>query len=819
MSRTRIIPSIFGLLLALFAFSPFGNTASAAAQCPPGLKADVGLGILNATCNAVNSDGSLGAVVGKSFDPAAYGAIPANCAAGTYPMWLPSQGTASEPPACVDANGQSAGVNGAGDSLTPQGPELKECQKANIYSADGIYYGVRCAGNSIIIALSAATVGISTSLLDLSSYLLNVSLDKTVVHFGTLYDSISSYVGQIWTMFRDLANILLIGLFVFIAISIILGLEQFGQKKLIARVIIIAILINFSFLFTLIAINSSNALASYIYNNTMTSVVQSTDNNAAGVADVFKKLLKTSSVKETTDAMVDMNNADNGGLSTVLLHTVFAVIFQLAAALVFLYGSLLLAARFVILIVLLVISAAAFATYLSPSMASGDYGWSAWWNQLLRNSFFAPLMMIFLFSALKISTGIANGSGSLGALSKVGGVADPTAVATVLNYIFILGFLWLGIYISSHVAGGAANRLASSSLANSIGAGAGIGAFAGRWTIGRSMDKRATRLGGDAKELAQIIRDKKNAGDMSWKDDQSKLAKIMRQKSMATSMSKMTYDARNTGLGGLLKKSGAADALAQGTKKNYGDTAHAEAEKAAKDAVSLAMGEKAARSAAEQAHKGDREGAAADHDRAQEEIKNQREAIRTERNKAEDELRERKKEIEAAELEHRNAQGQLQGATPEERRALLTKMDEQTEKIKSAQAASRPLETQVRSFDTNLKDLEYKSRDVRETLRKNLREVAQKERETTKKILAEDASMIQEVATANLGGNSFSGLLGRATGIRDSNKVHHTEVIVASRLKFKDKADEKKGVDEYLAKPHDDSHKTATGGDAHAHAA
>jgi hypothetical protein len=88
----------------------------------------------------------------------------------------------------------------------------------------------------------------------------NWSIKVTVINFTGLFytPAVNEAVGQVWTNLRDLANIFIIGLFVFIAISIILGLQEFGQKKLIARVVVVAILINFSFLFTQIAINASN---------------------------------------------------------------------------------------------------------------------------------------------------------------------------------------------------------------------------------------------------------------------------------------------------------------------------------------------------------------------------------------------------------------------------------------------------------------------------------------------------------------------------------------------------------------------------------
>ena len=76
----------------------------------------------------------------------------------------------------------------------------------------------------------------------------------------------------VWTAFRDIANILIIGMFVFIAISIIVGLKRFGEKQMIARVLVVAVLINFSLLFTNLIVGSSNFVSSVFYKESLAGV-------------------------------------------------------------------------------------------------------------------------------------------------------------------------------------------------------------------------------------------------------------------------------------------------------------------------------------------------------------------------------------------------------------------------------------------------------------------------------------------------------------------------------------------------------------------
>src|SRR3989338_3172055 len=70
-----------------------------------------------------------------------------------------------------------------------------------------------------------------------------------------------------WTFSRDVVNIFFIFILLFIAIATILGIESYGAKSLLARLIIIALLVNFSLLATRGIIYISNSLAVQIYNS------------------------------------------------------------------------------------------------------------------------------------------------------------------------------------------------------------------------------------------------------------------------------------------------------------------------------------------------------------------------------------------------------------------------------------------------------------------------------------------------------------------------------------------------------------------------
>ena len=79
-----------------------------------------------------------------------------------------------------------------------------------------------------IRALGAFTTSVfvylGVKILTLAGFLFNALINDTIVTFGpSIYDKVKVAVETGWTAFRDIANILIIGIFTFIAISIILA--------------------------------------------------------------------------------------------------------------------------------------------------------------------------------------------------------------------------------------------------------------------------------------------------------------------------------------------------------------------------------------------------------------------------------------------------------------------------------------------------------------------------------------------------------------------------------------------------------------------
>ncbi len=319
-------------------------------------------------------------------------------------------------------------------------------------------------GKAIFTLLGGFLLELSRVILGIAGLLFNLLIEKTIIQFGTFYGDMKPAVEQAWTAFRDIANILIIGIFTFIAISIILGLKEYGQKKMIANVLIIAVMINFSLLFAKMIIDASNYTAAQIYTAAALGGTGGTTGGTAGaastqttygIADQYMNLLGVGSVGGSFNVLWDVP-----GAWATLSHSIFMTMILLGAALVLFYGCFLLASRMIMLIFLMVTASIAFASYLIPKWAGSSYGWSAWWSSLLWCAALAPILMFFLWMTLNVSYALKGTSSPN--LSAALSNPSVSTIGFLLNYLLILGLLFGTFKISSM----AANKIGGFSMAS-----------------------------------------------------------------------------------------------------------------------------------------------------------------------------------------------------------------------------------------------------------------------------------------------------------------------------------------------------------------
>ncbi len=386
---------------------------------------------------------------------------------------------------------------------------------------------------------------IGASILEFAGLIFDTFINTIIIGFGSSLQSLGiiTAITTGWDAFRDLANILIIGMFVFIAISTILGSKEYGYKKLVARVLVIAVLMNFSLLFTKLIIDASNFTAYQFYTQLSGQTPQSGSNSQTfDTAAAFLQPLGITSVFNAGNLTQGVNKVTGSGFQAFLVGLIGGIMLVVVAAVLF-YATILIGARAVVLIVLMLTSAVAFATYLLPNFAGSKYGWKGWWEALINCAVFAPLLMLFLaLSLLIIKGGISaanviqpNSNINLGTI-----IQNPSSVTTVGNqgwqiimtYLITIGLLYVSLKISSTFASStsginlsiAAFRAPFAIGGRMIGAGAGVlGARYGtQAAAGEAVAKK------EAARRARVELKDIKAGTPAYKDQSIKVADLDR---------------------------------------------------------------------------------------------------------------------------------------------------------------------------------------------------------------------------------------------------------------------------------------------------
>lgn len=432
-----------------------------------------------------------------------------------------------------------AALKDLGKSVTPTDADYTELHeefldKENAFGTskreastpDSCVLDFGCYWNKLVAMIAFIPGGIGAWFLTTIGQFFNFLVTHTIIDFKDTIAGINESINNAWTAFRDIANIVIIGMFVFIAISLILGLKEYGERKMIARVLIIAVLINFSLLFTKMIIDASHFVAYQFYQaaenipkDTVTECLSAAcvdreieakkgveTTQPAGIAGQFLLSMKITSVGGVYDTLFGMQVDPEGATWKTILYGFFLFVMFLLAGLVLLYGSFLLVARALLLIFLMITAPLAFASWLIPKFAQD--GWHKWWDSLLRTAIFAPLLMVFLWVSLAVASQIQTSDTGLSSL--VDNPAGGIGIGALFNYVFVLGLLFMSIKLASKFSGTIAGFGGAMKF---VGAPLAMGTAAASWAYGRRAGKKAY---GRAAELELEIEKKKR--DQAWLD-------------------------------------------------------------------------------------------------------------------------------------------------------------------------------------------------------------------------------------------------------------------------------------------------------------
>lgn len=377
----------------------------------------------------------------------------------------------------------------------------------------------------------------------------------------TLSDVIykSGFVDKMWKIVRDFSNIFFIIILLYAAFKMILEMGDGGGKKIVASVVLIALLVNFSLFFTRVVIDSSNVLALIFYNkieckqtdgtpcpnekisNEKTTGVQ--EKNLAGALISKFEINSFFTSKFIKDLKTDENNLGEKNKSKLSVEitlglslTYGIVVYTLAWA--FLITALSFLGRTLMLVMLMMVSPLAFVTSTVPKFKGIDtIGFDDWIKKLFQTSFAAAVFMAILY----IVSEILNSE-----VFKVNANPSVTSIASSIIQILIPAVLIAVLILKgSKYAQKASGEFTDVVISGAkmfggfaLGAATGGAAALGSGVIGGLASNRLSGEKGEA--LREKAKEKGMAG----------YAARLQLRALNYG-SKATFDARKTSLGGM----------------------------------------------------------------------------------------------------------------------------------------------------------------------------------------------------------------------------------------------------------------------------
>ncbi|MBI2409840.1 hypothetical protein HYV30_02235 [Candidatus Kaiserbacteria bacterium] len=332
-------------------------------------------------------------------------------------------------------------------------------------------------------------------LMGVAALTLNYAVFYTVVTMGTYVHKLSA-IGLVWQIMRDIGNIILIFGFLAAGIATILNFPLYGwSSKALPKMLMAAVLINFSLFIAEAVIDTSNLFATQFYNQIYSGPAQSASVTGAitSIPDerISNAIMAKLGLQRIFGEMRDGNNKaildapiGIGFLGILLFLTTAVVLFALAFILI---------ARFVVLLYLIITAPIGFASWVMPNLSIGK----DWWKMLLQQAITAPVLLLLLYVALRVilhpsflsGFGVDSNSRGFTEVFEPGG-SILNFGSVMLSFLVAMGLLAVVIIAAKKMAAFGADWATKTAFALTVGATAAVG----RRSVGRLSNYTAQRI-------------------------------------------------------------------------------------------------------------------------------------------------------------------------------------------------------------------------------------------------------------------------------------------------------------------------------------
>ncbi|MEK9186347.1 MAG: hypothetical protein AAB885_02040 [Patescibacteria group bacterium] len=284
----------------------------------------------------------------------------------------------------------------------------------------------------VVNYIAAALIGYAAvaikMLLDLSRQLTNLD-----------------FVKEGFKVVLSLTNLGFVLAIIVIAIATILRIENYAIKKTLWKLIVAALLVNFSFVLVTPIISFSNTLGFFFIKATVpdgpgTASFENYTSNLANALNIQKLSLNTPAENSLSGAVL----AFSKGYLQTIATSALVLIFNVGLVLSFWGLAFMLLIRNIYLMILLVLMPLAWLMWIFPAY---EKHWKEWWETFFKWNLFFPAVAFFLYLSILTSQSLGevikgtseNASTAIKQLSFLDELGIVAGLQ-VLVQIFILGF-------------------------------------------------------------------------------------------------------------------------------------------------------------------------------------------------------------------------------------------------------------------------------------------------------------------------------------------------------------------------------------------
>ena len=360
--------------------------------------------------------------------------------------------------------------------------------------------------DTIVINVTLTVVGAIVSVLVWAIGQLMIVAINALIYVAQFNNFIGSQpVVEGWIIVRDLCNMFFVLVLLAIAFATILHLPNYSIKKLLPRVIIFAILINFSKMICGLIIDFSQVI--------MLTFVNAFKDIGAGNLTTMMGVDKLLAIDSKTLA----SQTTNASFWSVVVSYILALIYVIIMLVVIVALLATLVYRIVMLWIYIILSPIAYLAAIVPM----EKGLSKkWWTQFTQQVATGPLLAFFIWLSLATLGQFGNTSdawvgqaGFTGAarqdtsLQPVAGITEIGTVNHMIRFIISIGLLIGGLVVSKSFGGSAG--AAMSQVVGKAQSGAGwlkrrVAKPAAKW-VGRKAWQGTKAAGRGGLTLAKTV--------------------------------------------------------------------------------------------------------------------------------------------------------------------------------------------------------------------------------------------------------------------------------------------------------------------------